>query len=644
MDKRPASFTFSKLLRLTLPVMAITLGLQLLRSFIPACAWYLKDTRGVGTISQIPYAFGTFMLGLLAPLLRRLLGERGSLWVSAGGLAILRLAEQVSQNADLDFWLTVAALGLFLNFLTLYIYRDTSREDPSFPRWVYGFVLGFSFDTALRDLFGHRDLSTISGPLPLLVIAIITILTFWSLVQEFQGGVQELRGKKGKSSALLLALGPFFSLQLLFFQSAGWLEQTAGLVYPFGSLLVMLGFLAAAAALDLFLAHPGGMPSALAAFLSIGLVYGAYIANQAGAFAILIVLLGQFFLGWCLAAISVAITRRSSSSIWSTTGYTTGGMLIFLTLSFAYFAAMDLPLPFPRASFPALAAALLGLIGLLASRKGLKEGKTPDAIGAITVGVLVLVPLACWIFGGSGPKPVQPAGYPVQVMNYNIHSGYSSAGSQDLEAIAQVIEESGADIIGMQEVSRERLMDGAADMPIWLSRRLGMEMLFQGTEEPNWGNALFSRYPILESGQGTLPRAGTLIGRGYLWARIDVGASEPLLVIVTHLHHLEQDSAVRQVQVPVILDFWNGQSSTVFIGDLNSWPGEPEIGMIAAAGLVDSWDEAGSGPGYTWPAVDPYQRIDWIWHSPYLEAASMEALQTLASDHLPVLATIQQAP
>jgi len=48
------------------------------------------------------------------------------------------------------------------------------------------------------------------------------------------------------------------------------------------------------------------------------------------------------------------------------------------------------------------------------------------------------------------------------VMNYNVHSGFSFAGRQDLEAIAQVIEDSGADIVALQEVSRVRLMEGEA--------------------------------------------------------------------------------------------------------------------------------------------------------------------------------------
>ncbi len=64
--------------------------------------------------------------------------------------------------------------------------------------------------------------------------------------------------------------------------------------------------------------------------------------------------------------------------------------------------------------------------------------------------------------------PSQPEGLPVKVMTYNIHSGYNVDGGQDFEAIARVIEDSGADIIGLQEVSRGRLMDGAVDMTTWL--------------------------------------------------------------------------------------------------------------------------------------------------------------------------------
>jgi endonuclease/exonuclease/phosphatase family metal-dependent hydrolase len=171
-----------------------------------------------------------------------------------------------------------------------------------------------------------------------------------------------------------------------------------------------------------------------------------------------------------------------------------------------------------------------------------------------------------------------------------------------------------------------------------------MPVVFRGTEEPIWGNAILSRFPVLESGWSDLPRAGTLVGRGYLWARVDVGGPQPLLVIDTHLHHLEDESLPRQAQVPVILQFWNEQGFSLLMGDLNAEPDSIEMGMIADAGLVDSWSEAGEGPGMTSSSGDPIKRIDWIWHTDDMITVEVQVLQTLASDHFPVQAVLDLTP
>jgi len=643
MAPQKESLDISQLKTYLLPGLVFSFGLQLMRSFIPGLAWYLKDTVGAGTLDLIPYAFGTFFLGFLAPILRRLLGERSALWISAGGLAILRLAEQLSRSPGLDFWLAIAGLGFFLNFISLYIGQSRRMGGTSYQRWAYGLVLGFAFDTSLRGLFGARDLSTVAGILPVFLIGLMACLVFWALWQEPQPSTDGNSDDRGKTSVLLLALGPYFTLQLLYLQSQGWVEELAGLAYPVGFLIVMLGYLAGTSGLFLGFARPQKFHPLLSALLSIYLVSAAFTADQSGMMSVVLILAGQFFLGWGLAAICSANSQGNQPGLWRTTLSVNGGMVLFLILSFAFYAALDLSLPIPRQSFPALAAALFGVLVIFGSIQVRGKPDSPwnyTGLGASLC--LLLVPLLYWISLGKAPGPDQPTGYPIKVMTYNIHSAFNAAGGQDLEAIAAVIESSGADIIGLQEVSRVRLMDGAADMPIWLSRRLGMELLFQGTEEPTWGNALLTRYPILESGWGELPREGTLIGRGYLWAKIDVGENEPLLVIVTHLHQLDEDSQVRQAQVPVILEFWGEQGSTLLLGDFNAEPGWAEMEMITKAGLLDSWSEAGEGTGYTWSVVDPHRRIDWIWHSPDLKVTKIDVIQTQASDHMPVLVKLEE--
>jgi endonuclease/exonuclease/phosphatase family metal-dependent hydrolase len=223
-------------------------------------------------------------------------------------------------------------------------------------------------------------------------------------------------------------------------------------------------------------------------------------------------------------------------------------------------------------------------------------------------------------------------------MTYNIHSAFDRSGRLDPEAIARVIEDSGADIVSLQEVSRGWLIDASTDLVGWLSRRLGMTARFQGTADPIWGNMLLSRSGFIETGAAPLPIAGTLLPRGYVWARIDVGAGDPWLIIGTHLHHIAEEPGPRLEQIPVLMDFWNQRPRTLLMGDLNSEPSWPEMALPRQAGMVDTWAEVGHDEGLTWPADDPFQRIDWIWHSPDLHPLSAQTLVTVASDHRPVVA------
>jgi endonuclease/exonuclease/phosphatase family metal-dependent hydrolase/MFS family permease len=636
------SLNLSGIQKYLLPILVFSFGLQLLRAFIPGLAWYLRDTVGIGTLSLIPYAFGTFFLGFLAPLLLRIFGDRGALWITAGGLALVRFIEQISRDPAFDFWLAIAGTGLFLNFISIYIGHIRGQDGSPSKNCTYGLILGFAFDTALRGLFGARDLSTVSGFIPITLVALIAILIFWSLWQE----PKTLQGKYtdgiGKGTYLLLAIGPLFTLQLLYLGSQGWVEEVAGLGYPIGFVVVLLGYLAAAGGLSLGYARPKSLHPLLAAFLTVILVLGFFYADQIGGLSLLLLILGQFYIGWGLAVISSVYSSGKTAGLWRTTLSVAGGMVIFLALSFAYYIGLDMALPIPRGSFPAIAAALFGILiffGTFPARKN--TDSSWDYSGVAMGTILVLVPLVYWLVLGAGPKPELGNGYPVKVMSYNIHSAFNVEGSQDLEAIASVIENSGADIIGLQEVSRVRLMDGSADMPTWLANRLEMQLVFQGTEEPIWGNAILSRFPIIETGFGDLPKDGSLIKRGYLWALIDVGAEEPLLVIVTHLHQVVADVDVRLAQVPVIMDFWDEGTSTVFVGDMNAKPDSAEMGLIAEAGLVDSWIEAGAGSGFTDASNNPVKRIDFIWHSPDLETVEIEVIQAQASDHLPVIATLE---
>jgi endonuclease/exonuclease/phosphatase family metal-dependent hydrolase len=154
-----------------------------------------------------------------------------------------------------------------------------------------------------------------------------------------------------------------------------------------------------------------------------------------------------------------------------------------------------------------------------------------------------------------------------------------------------------------------------------------------------WGNAVLSRYPIIDSQLGTLPPESLRLRRGYILAEVDAG-SEQIQLIDTHLHDVEADSDIRQEQVPGLIEAWNMAPRTILTGDFNAIPDSPEIQTLANAGLVDVGGEIGPLPGYTFYSADPSIRIDYIWISADLVPNSFQIPETTASDHLPLLAVI----
>jgi endonuclease/exonuclease/phosphatase family metal-dependent hydrolase len=130
------------------------------------------------------------------------------------------------------------------------------------------------------------------------------------------------------------------------------------------------------------------------------------------------------------------------------------------------------------------------------------------------------------------------------------------------------------------------------------------------------------------------------IPRGYIWAKIDVGETSPLLIINSHLQNGSEEQHVRLAQVPVLLNVWGNSTSSILLGDLNATPGAEELNMIMNSGLIDSWEEGSTGRGDTVPAHQPSIRLDWIWHTRDLVAIEAQVISTTSSDHLPVIALI----
>lgn len=237
---------------------------------------------------------------------------------------------------------------------------------------------------------------------------------------------------------------------------------------------------------------------------------------------------------------------------------------------------------------------------------------------------------------------------PIRAMSFNIHHGVGTDGVLDLQRIADLIEAEAADVVGLQEVDRhwsER--SDFVDQAAWLARELNMHVVYGANldrdpfepDQPRrqYGTAILSAAPILDWDNTFLPRYEGHEQRGLLRARVVV-RGVPIQVYNTHLQH--NDAAERLEQAEAIKELiGTPDESVVLVGDLNALADAPEITTLLDD-LVDSWEQAGIGDGYTIPSEDPNRRIDYVLTSDDVVARAAAVVTSNASDHLPVHADL----
>ena len=652
------------LMEVGLPALTTLLGAQTLRVLLPSILHAYGEQPGVTSIQLGLFAFSTFLVAFLAAALRRLLRPRGALALTAGGLAVLRLAEQLSQSPMLDLALSAIGTALFTLFLPIYLGYIRRRSPQVTGSYAIGLLLGLALDTGLHGALGTYDLSWQPGLGAILLLLALVLVQLALLARTLtptphppspSPWEERGRGAQGGEGEVLpfLALGPFLFLQALIFQNIAQATVMTGWPQPAAFAWIVFANAAGIAA-GAIVASRARRSWWLAALpLGTILVLTLPASQRGGWIGAMSLLVGQVIAAGELTLILTGLGARSGrgrpsiakraegSGLWRTTVANGIGAILFVTLTFAYYVRYDLKVPYDNAILPPIAAGILGLSGVGAARLLSTDHPTesPDWTPAWVALALLVLPLGLWA-GWREPQPIAGRGWPVRVMTYNLHQGFDTEGWLGMEALARVIEEGGAEVVALQEVSRGWVINGSLDMLTWLSRRLKMPYISGPTVDPLWGNAILSRYPIREWGNVPLPPRDLPLKRGFLWARIDLGGGETLLVIATHLHHVEEEGHVRQLQVPELVTFWARRDRTVLMGDLNAWPDSPEMAILRDAGLKDAWAEIGSGPGYTFRSDALYQRIDYIWVSPDLSVSDLDIPHSTASDHLGVAVTV----
>lgn len=237
----------------------------------------------------------------------------------------------------------------------------------------------------------------------------------------------------------------------------------------------------------------------------------------------------------------------------------------------------------------------------------------------------------------------------LKVMTFNMHHGRGMDGKLNLERIAEMIEDNGPELVGLNEVDRcfSRRSD-YVDQAGWLAERLGMNHVFgatlnlrwkKGALERQYGNALLSRYPIVSADNIPMDFYVTIIeGRAFLETEILVH-DLPVKVCVTHLSlspflHRKQTEFIQS-------RIASSRQPMIVMGDMNMRPGTRKWRQMTGQ-ITDVCFSAGKSPCCTFPSFRPIVQLDYVFASSTIGIDAVEAVRTtpFASDHLPLLATL----
>ena len=231
----------------------------------------------------------------------------------------------------------------------------------------------------------------------------------------------------------------------------------------------------------------------------------------------------------------------------------------------------------------------------------------------------------------------------LKIMTYNIlHCEVYKQGRIDFDAFAAVILQSGADIIGLNEVRGNGVREDYAAQAQILAEKTGFYSYFAKAIDVDgnnpYGNAILSRYPIKNAETIPIPDPILRIGdrfesRCLLKAMVDVGTDVTVLVTHFGLNKSEQKNAVQTVLSNLM------PKKTILMGDFNVYPDNPVLLPIREK-MTDTADKF-NAPKNSFPSDAPNCKIDYIFVSPDLPVLEADIPEILASDHRPHTAVVE---
>ena len=224
----------------------------------------------------------------------------------------------------------------------------------------------------------------------------------------------------------------------------------------------------------------------------------------------------------------------------------------------------------------------------------------------------------------------------LRCLSYNIHSCFGTDRQYNPDRIRDVIAESQADIVALQEVDSSIEVKDGVDQLRYLADGVGMYSVIGPTLKRGYGaygNAILSRWPIRDTIERDLSYR-RFEPRGTLEALIETDQGK-IRVINTHLGLKRWE---RRFQIARLLEALPVDLPLVLMGDFNEW-------LTWSLNLRRLRSVFGESVHLkTFPSWWPRFKLDRIYFLPKPSRMSVRTIQTplarVASDHLPVVCEV----
>ncbi len=609
-----------------------------------------------------------FLLALLVlPFLTLLLGRfRFLIVVMAALVAVGRLLMM-----NLGVLTPTGAGALVLGAGLAYIALIARWRVQTLP---YIFILGFAADQIFRAVGNTLDPSLSPGflnvQIGLTVAAILVSLLAYFAVRSRENATEGAAPDYG----LLTFWGAVGMSGLLYLELSLLSLPNAIAARADADYTTLAPFLVAATLLPLVPAVRGRARAFIATFdgnvrgwlwmllIALLIVFGMRLTGIIAGFALVV---AQFFVSmiWWWLARPRAARQRGYGGLWLLFSVIMFGVLLIadnFTYEYAFVRDFTGNLAFLNTVIPpllrgfrgfglvlALFALFLAALPMTQTARRIPWVSTSPFLTSLLVFVLVVLAGVGTALAVSPPVIQGVRGIEeMRVATFNIHGGYDEFYNADLDAIRRTIQESGANIVLMQEVEAGRLTSFGVDQSLWLARRLGMDRRFFPTNEGLQGLAVLSQMPIaFEDGRllsslatqtgvqrvQVLPNPETVVTLYNTWL-------SPLLEL-NGGQTVEQQQQDQARQLNEIFSVYIGQACgaalgrTVIGGTMHNVPDSPLVEQMRNAQFGDPFAGLPLELSATFVRAGfPPARFDYLWTC-NLPSIGAIVLPESASDH-----------